>query len=442
MTSLIVSSPLSAMAKIHRRNGSATSTASTVSPFAPLRPHATWAGHDESLSGILPPPPAHSSTPKIKPTLRKMSLPREDQGYVDLSKSVAENQRLLGLGIQDIANPLVAEGAAALAQRRQTHARTTIVESQASVGSASFRPNQPFTHPMKQTPGPYTPPTALSYASSVNDDDDNDDDEEASGTADVVEHEPPLPAPGIRTQRSTSISSVAPINPTPLSQSQSASDFFLIPSQRGSASQTNLSTVSGRSATSKKSRPRRGTEPSLDMLPSLPVRGSFDQAIRFSSRRSETESQSQDERIRAARRKFLEKEAHKDRKAARTATKRRGSENSKAETQEKPRRRSSDFPAFVPSSSGRKSSLADDEKNRASQPTVDAVFQARRYEESRPANISSLPHRVYTTSVSEKTPTATRSSTRSRPSKGSESQWLRFSTWLQTRMLSCGGRRD
>ncbi|KAI4256380.1 MAG: hypothetical protein LQ352_002108 [Teloschistes flavicans] len=81
----------------------------------------------------MPPP-----LTKIKPLLRKMS---NDQKTVDLSKSAAEN------GIDLGSNP-------------SYHNRNTSNTSTATATS------QQYIHPMRQTPKPYTPPLAHSFANS------------------------------------------------------------------------------------------------------------------------------------------------------------------------------------------------------------------------------------------------------------------------------------
>ncbi|KXT00907.1 hypothetical protein AC578_5713 [Pseudocercospora eumusae] len=422
-------------AKLHRRGGSG-SLPGPPSPFTSnantfTTPFATY--EEQPFPDLAALPQSSSSTPKIKPYLRKMSSAKEDQGTIDLSKSMAENDRLAGLGIQDFAPKSAADVSFAHTGRRHHHGRTTSVGSQISNGSGSLKPGQPFTHPMTKTPRPYTPPAGRSYASSVNDDEANEGD-------DVVENEFGL-GPGFRSKRSMSISSTPQTNPTPLSQSHTASDLGLVP-KLTSTSQSNLSirsNQSGKSGKSKLCRPRRNTDRS-DYAPSPSSRTSFDRPFGF-GRRSDTEPQSRDQRIQEARRKFEEKEADKDRKAQKEAAKRRESEESKSAKKQRKQSDAQDKPHAMSSLK----QLVPDKPRKSSTATAtggaeqENVF-ARSYEDYRPAHAASLPRYGTTPGQSEKAGQV-QFSTRASHDHSSDGGWMRFSTWLQTRMLSCGGSR-
>lgn len=425
-------------AKLHKRGGSASSLPGPPSPFTSTGvPHfpTPYATYEESSSDVAPTPPLGSSVPKIKPYLRKMSTAKEDQGMIDLSKSGAENNRLAGLGIQEFGSKSAADVSFAHTRRGQhQHGRNISGGSQASNGSG--RPGQPFTHPMAKTPRPYTPPTG-SYANSINEN-------EADESDDIVEDEFRL-GNGFRTRRSMSISSTA--QPTPLSQSHTASDLGLVP-KLTSSSQTNLSLKSAHSSTG---RPRRNTDRSQEYVPSPSSRTSFDKAFSF-AKRSDPEPQTRDERIREARRKFEEKEANKDRKYEREAGKRRASE---AKRQERQRQKSE--PTLKPgmkqvSSDDRKKSRkdssatahagAEDEKTGRRHRTDS--LQAMSYEAHRPAL---LPYHGSSPGgserrLNEKGPKYEYEPRTTRPDTNKDGGWIRFSTWVQTRMLSCGGSRD
>ena len=448
--------------KLHKRGINSTpSLPSSPPPFANgvhsqfATPYATY---EEPFPDIGPAPTPSSSVPKIKPYLRKMSTTKEDQGMIDLSKSTSVNDRLAGLGIQDFGPTKSAADVTFAHSRRGHHGRSISGESRASTGSGSFKPTQPFlAHPMAKVPRPYTPPTGQSYASSLND-------EEANESEDIVEDEFKW-ASGYNKRRSMSISSN---NPTPLSQTLNASELGLLP-KLTSASQTNLSMASNHSDKSsdpKKGRSRRNTELSQqEHLPSPTSRTSLDKALGFVGRRSDTvEPQTRDEMIAVARKKFEEKEASKDRKYE---SKRRQSESKEQERQ----RKKADKPKSKPvlkhaqttdgntdkSRRRRKSSAATvlagaerDEKpelksKKLRQQSSRDEFRAMSYDAHGPTDLASLPR--YGTDpgrgqsiLSEKTPHAAYEPQPIAPEKKDDGNWMRFSTWVQTRMLSCGGR--
>lgn len=413
-------------AKLHKRGGSASSLPGPPSPFQGAYSQFTtpFATNEESLPDTMS-TPSMSAKPKIKPSMRKRSGADEEQGRIDLSKPTRENDRLAGLGIQETAARSASDVNFAHVGKRGTHQRTTSVGSQVSTGSGSFRPSQPFVHPMRQTPRPYTPPTGSSNASFV-------DTAEANEESDVVDDDFRL-GPGFRTRRSVSVSSTPQIAPTPLSQSHTADDLGIVP-KLTNRSETNLSIRSGKSTKSRVGRQRRDTDRSFDYTASPSSRTSFDKAFSFVSRKSDTDPQTRDERIRAARRKFEEKEASKDRKAQTEAIKRRETDGPNVGKKQEWQRRKSEAddrsrvakprPSASPGKRGRR----DDEKG-------DGMFTSRSYDEYRPSDEASLPRLGVQAGASEKT-------SRPQPNKGSSTQggWVKFSAWFQTRMLSCGKR--
>lgn len=405
----------SRQSNLHKRGSSSSSLPG--SPAAIAAAHAQFTTqvptYEEPFPDISTTP--ITSTPKIKPYLRKISTGKEDldQGRLDLSKSVSENSALAGLGIQDFGARSVSDGLPT--GRSIAHTRNTSVGSQISNSSGTFRTNQLFVHPLRPTPTrPYTPPTD---ASSMND-------EEAHESSDVVTDDDVQPSQGLRGGRSMSLSTPQIQASTPLSQSHTAADLGYVP-KLTNASQTNLSVRSGRSMKSSKSklsRPRADTNRSVELFPSPSSRTSLDRTISFVSRWSDPDPQTRDERIRAARRKFEEKEASKDRKLENQAFKRRESELAKsAKKQERQRRKSeaSDKPRIPKSKSNRGAETKSNE------------LQARRYDESK---ITALPTHGLEPGKSEG-PARTPDS-----SSASQSGWSRFSAWFQTRMLSCGGK--
>ncbi|KAK3674194.1 hypothetical protein LTR78_006041 [Recurvomyces mirabilis] len=415
--------------KLHKRASSGSSLPSLPSPMAHSQFTTPFATYEEPQHDVSP-VPSSTSTPKLKLYIRKMSTSKqEDQGRLDLSKSTLENERLAGLGIQELGQRSVSDVSISHAARRGTgHGRTTSGTSQASTISGSYKPNLPFVHPMRQTPRPYGN-TGSANASFVHD-------EEASESDDLVDVDDDFRlGHGFRSRRSVSISSVPAIAPTPLSQSVTVDDLGMVP-KLTSASQTNLSIKSGKSGKSTKSRhgrPRRETGPSFEQPSS---RTSFDKAFSFVSRRSDPEPRDRDERIRAARRKFEEKEAIKDRKLEQEYSKRRQSEDAKrAKQQGRQARKSeaSERPKLTKQNRSGGDGRGPPRKDSKNDELTEKV-PSRSYDEFRPAHQMSLPRHGQEAGMSEKT--ARPSARRANPQTG----WVKFSAWWQTRMLKCGGR--
>lgn len=267
--------------------------------------------HTLETGSVEPFPDLTTSSPvaRVKPYLRKLSTPKEDQGKLDLSRPLADNDKLAGLGIQK--DVFVPPG---------RHTRTTSTGSQASMASTSSRPHQPFVHPMRQAPRPYTPPTVRSNSPYDEDEDDFVEDD----------HRPSF---SFRGKRSMSSGSVPHGAPTPLSQTITAGDLGAIP-KLTSASQSNLSIISTPSI--RASRSRRDTGRS-EAATSPSSRTSFDKMSIIGGRRSDTDARMRDERIRAARRKFEEKEADKDRRAEKRQIKQEQRQRAKSDASEKVR---------------------------------------------------------------------------------------------------------
>ncbi|KAL8688112.1 MAG: hypothetical protein Q9218_005892 [Villophora microphyllina] len=158
----------------HRRGRSASETTSPVTPtFTSFYPSAQ-PKHQVIATPVLPsstyamPPPATTSKTKVKirPLLRKMSS--NDQKTVDLSKSVAENE---GMGIytsSDIGSRKTSSDVG-YNTGRGYHTRNTSNTSHISTATTAShqRHGAQYVHPMRQTPRPYTPPLAHSFANSL-----------------------------------------------------------------------------------------------------------------------------------------------------------------------------------------------------------------------------------------------------------------------------------
>jgi len=430
--------------KLHKRGNSGSSAPASGPPSA-LRgstdafttPFATY---EEPISDITT-TPSVTSTPKLKPYLRKTSSSKDDQGKLDLSRSTVENEGLAGLGIQDFGTKSAGDVNFAHSRRRTTsHTRTVSGCSSVSNGSASFKPTHPFIHPMRQTPRSHTPPVAQSSASSLNDD-------EADESSDVVDDEFKL-GNGYRSRRSMSISSTPQIAPTPLSQSHTALDLGIVPKLTTNVSQSNISVQSTRTGSSPDKQSRSRGESNISQEPAISpsARTSIDKAFSFVSRKSELEPQSRDDRIREARRKFEEKEADKARKAEREAFKRRESDRTKSDRHEERQARRSEASDRIGITSGnasRRTSIVGaalqkkQHKRNDKRDSITEKFDARAYENYAESNEASLPVRGRKAGASEKTP-ATVQEYRPKPAKGS---WVKFETWVRTRVSSCGGER-
>jgi hypothetical protein len=431
--------------KLHKRGNSGSSAPASGPPSA-LRgstdafttPFATY---EEPTSEITT-TQSVTSTPKLKPYLRKTSSSKDDQGKLDLSRSTVENEGLAGLGIQDFSTKSAGDVNFAHSRRRTTsHTRTISGCSSVSNGSGTFKPTHPFIHPMRQTPRSHTPPVAQSSASSLNED-------EADESSDVVDDEFKL-GNSYRSRRSMSISSTPQIAPTPLSQSHTALDLGIVPKLTSNVSQSNISVRSTRTGSSPDkqiSRSRGESSILQEQAISPSARTSIDKAFSFVSRKSELEHQSRDDRIREARRKFEEKEADKARKAEKEAYKRRESDRSKTDRQEERQVRRSEASDRIGISSGsasRRTSIVGaalqkkQHKRLEKRDSITGKLDARAYENYAESNEASLPVRGRKAGASEKTP-ATVQEYRPKPAKGS---WIKFETWVRTRVSSCGGER-
>ncbi|KAK4912804.1 hypothetical protein LTR49_018766 [Elasticomyces elasticus] len=365
---------VSSHSKLHKRGGSGGSFVP-----APPSPHSQFttpfATYEEPFPNLAS---TTRTTPKIKP-FRKTSATKED-GKIDLSKSMAENERLAGLGIQDFGARSVSNVAFPHTNRRGTHGRTTSVGSQASTGSSSYKPTQ-FVHPMRQTPRPYTPPMGSANASFVQED-------YADESDDVIDDDFRL-GHGHRSKRSMSITSMPATALTPLSQSHTADDLGIVP-KLTSPSQTNLSIRSGVSSKSRPGKPRRDTDRSFELPTSPSSRTSFDRAFSLVSRKSDQDAQTREDRIREARRKFEEKEAKKDRKLRQERMKRRETEELKNEKHREQKTEASEQ-SKLKKSRRRNDSAQKEQQDDASHERL----ASRSYDEHRPAHDMSLPRQGY-----------------------------------------------
>jgi len=147
-------------AKVHRRGNSAASpTSPTFVPDYLLQTSSSIVLGSVHVDPYASPERKSSSKAKvkIKPLLRKFTS--QENLTIDLSRSAAENE---GLGIYSSSEINAPD------TRRGYHNRTTSGASELSTNTTSsnhFRAQ--YVHPMRQTPRPYTPPTANSYKTSL-----------------------------------------------------------------------------------------------------------------------------------------------------------------------------------------------------------------------------------------------------------------------------------
>ncbi|KAK4947971.1 hypothetical protein LTR66_014146 [Elasticomyces elasticus] len=307
--------------KLHKRAGSGSFSPSH-SAFS--TPYATY---EEPMPNVSDKPVANKSSPaaKVKPYLRRMSW-KEEAGKIDLSRPAAENESLTGLGIADFGHGSrsVTDLSFAHAGRRVPHNRSTSMSSQLSCESASLRPWQPFVHPMRQTPRPYTPRRARSQTSLLADGRTNDEEDTTAGDEyDLRQHD----LEPWRTYRSASIPSIPQMPSTPRSISHTPNPITRL----ASASQTNLSIHSIKSSKSARlGRTRRSAGKSSEITASPSSRISHDKPFSFLSRGSDLDDPAtRAAQIGAARRAFEEKEAAKERKAEKEELRRRDQEERK-----------------------------------------------------------------------------------------------------------------
>jgi hypothetical protein len=350
-------------------------------------------------------PAATSSHPlKIKPYLRKLSS-KESNG-LDLSRPAAENDLYGGYSrtISDVTFTPV----------RHRHNRSTSNTSQFSTSSGLQRPTP--LPPIRQTPQPYMPPIAISSPPSVLESEHEGDDIMSDEEFRQKQHAYD-PA-----RRSGSISSA---QGTSLRINTNNSSTRLA----GSYSQSSVSLTSPIVGTS---RARGDTLKSIDTTTSPSSRTSFDQTYRFirGGRDSPVDPASRAASIRAARLKFEEEQRAKERKYEKEAHKQQEKEYLRQLKKEDQRRRSE----TLDRTEVHRSCTVSTDYEKTPRPSVGG----RQYSDYREAHSNSLPKLVTTVDPEKAVPiSAAPKVTKSRAAKG---RWLRFVTWLKTRLLRMSGK--
>jgi hypothetical protein len=427
----------------HRGSNASLTAPSPTSLASPARTPTLFSSADPYRDS--------TTSSKARPSrLRKQSSAKEDKGQLDLSKSTAENDQLAGLGIVDSRGPRYATDVTFSRVSRTKHSRTNSIGSQASNGSNSNRPGYTFTHPLKQTPGAYTPPPGdrVSFF-------DSNELEEANDSV-VVEGEVLTPT-GYVSRRSMSISST--------SQARPGADPIMVRRMTDN-SQSNVSLKSNHSGPTKpsklkKTRPGPEHGNSFESGPPSSARTSFDKAISLVARRSETEVVTQEELVQAARRKFEEKNALKELKYQREAEHRREVEAAKlVKREESERRRSGAFEVRdLPSTKAALKHLSglmsgsSNSKNNYNNDSAENInaTPASSSKERKPSPTESLQTKSYESYRSVSTPTpALFTTTTDKPRDAEKSRLSRLarksskavgiSWWFHTKFLSMGSR--
>jgi hypothetical protein len=352
---------------------------------------------------------------KIKPYLRKLSS-KETTG-LDLSRPAAEND-LTGLGISEYGaySRSISDVTFTPVNGRHRHNRSTSSTSHFSTSSGPGLQRPTPLPAIRQTPEPYSLPiTASSPPSVLGSEYEGDDimsDEEVrlrQGACDPA-------------RRSGSISSA---QGTSLRIHTNNSSTRLA----GSYSHSSVSLTSPVGI----ARSRGDTLKSIDTTTSPSSRTSFDQTCRFirGGRESPVDPTTRAASIRAARLKFEEEQRAKERKYEKEAHKQQERDYRKQLKKEEYQRRiseTSDRTEF------KRSRTVSDDYEKAPRPSVGGL----EYSDHREAHSNALPKLVTTVDPEKAVPmSAAPKVTKSRAAKG---RWLRFVTWLKTRLLRMSGK--
>ena len=399
--------------KLHKRGGSASSSMKSP-PLPPALEHlpSEYKGSGEFRRAKYTDDQWELSQPKngpnkIKPYLRKLSS--KDDTRIDLSRTTEENEKIAGLGIGEL--PMLSGPKSASdvtfspVNGRGRHGRATSNGSQFSISSLQ-KPTAPYAHPMRQTPRPYTPPIAKSYANSVMTADAVDE------PTDLITVDDMRPRFYTESHHRTGSMGSLPANARPLYAHSSTSFTRLNASQ--SSIPSSLPT-GGRS--------RGATLQSLETMNSPSSgRPSLDKAVSFLHKgRSHDEHETEAARvasIRALRAAYTEKQEAKDAKYA----------NKQAKKDERKRRKSD----AAASTQRVRSQSATNEK---------AGFVGKAYDDYTATHASSLP-KITSTGEKGRQRASTNTSSASNGNRGAKSNWVRFIAWLKTRFLRWGGDKS
>lgn len=352
---------------------------------------------------------APKSRTKVKPILRKLT--QSEKNSLDLDRPAAEQD---GLGIFEYGtgSRSAHDVNFSTTARRAYHNRSTSGTSQFSTTTTgSGHRTGSFVHPFQQTPRPYTPPLAASYANSLRE-------SEPSESPAITEDEDQLR----HAFRSTSNLSNRTPSLTGTTSSPVISQPLRIQTKQPPSSRLALAT--SHTSLHNNILSTDLTSPTDTMSPASAIRTSMDKGFRIRSR-SEVDSRSRSETIQEARRKFQEKEQAKEEKAAREEIRALEKKNQKEARQiERGHRRSSASDATRSKRS--KSDLTMTEKGESlvardynSAPMQTPPFAGEGFEFPRPNH-----------------------STINTTKKKTHSAWTKLMMWLRTRFIRMGRKRD
>lgn len=318
-------------AKLHRRGNSAAST--TQSPTSPtfvpdfLQQNSSSnfpaSAHADpySASGARL---SSKSKVKIKPLLRKFSS--QESVSIDLSRSAAENEALGIYPSSDI------RGIQSGETRRGYHHRTTSAASQLSSNTTSSNKiGAQYVHPMRQTPRPYTPPIASSHRTSL-----ESEAPTATTTGDV-------PFFDSHSRQASTNTTTIPISYAPIPSSRRPTPLHI---RTGSAARLNSPSQTNLPGTPSSLRFNADTITPSDMISPATARSSFDSKFGKRSRSNtagtSTEPIPLPQAVQAARQKYKEEQAAKDRKYQGAEARKQEKEAKRQEKREDSERRTSE----------------------------------------------------------------------------------------------------
>lgn len=336
---------------------------------------------------------------KPKPILRKLNK-NEARSSLDLDR-VTDDPTGLGIWEEHGAGSRTSYDTYRDFSRRGYHARSTSGTSQFSTATSvgSLPRTGSFVHPFQQTPRPYTPPLASSYQDSLR------ESVHSKESPALTEDEDAVRQPYHRS--ASNLSNTSPlITQTTTATSTTISQPLQMQPTRSNTSRLVLSTSHNDFDSSPIASQDTNTTPVDTMSPMSYVRSSMDKGFRIRSK-SEVDERVRAETIQEARRKFYEKEAKKEEKAAREEIRAREKrEEREAREIEKRHRQSS-------------ASEATRSKRSRSDPATMEKTE------------SELLGRDYNTRPR-------RSMTVARTKKKTHSTWTKFMIWLRTRFIRIG----
>lgn len=353
------------------------------------------------------------SRKRVKPILRKLTSSEHNSLDLDGDRSAVDEDGSRVYDFGSGGSTRTSHDAVHQTGRRGFHARSTSGTSQYSTGS-SHRAGS-FVHPFIQTPRPYTPPFGSSALRTS----------EHSNSPVYTEDEDGHQRHNYRTNSNISTrtpslnSAVSPTTTQPLLriQTKQQSSLSRLALATSNSSLNNLNYLSPLSPDI--------ASPTDTMTPVSGMRSSMDNGFRIRSHSNEGHGRqrSNTETIEEARRKFDEREAYKDEKAAREEIKKRERENQKeAKRIERGHRRSSASDATRTHRSRSDLTMHNEKSGSIISPEYSSLPQHNL------ENFEEHPSRSHTATSTVK--------------KKTHSTWTKFMMWLRTRFLRMGKKEN